>query len=60
MTVESFVRPKDLKALTGLSRTTVWRLEKKGEFPQRRQLSEGAVGYLLSEVRAWMSSRCPA
>ena len=42
---------------TGLSRTTVWRLERQGAFPARRRLSPGAVGWLESEVDEWIASR---
>jgi prophage regulatory protein len=39
--------------LSGLSRTTRWRLERKGKFPARRQISENRIGWLLSEVLEW-------
>ena len=42
---------------TGISRTTIWRLERKGVFPLRRQLSSGAVGWIEAEVEAWIASR---
>ncbi len=53
----NIARPRDLPALTGLSKTTIWRLERAGNFPQRIQLSIGAVGYLISEIQAWLDSR---
>lgn len=43
--------------VSGLSRTTAWRLEKEGQFPCRRQLSPNAVGWLQIEVEAWVKSR---
>jgi prophage regulatory protein len=54
---DRFIREPEVKRVTGLSRTTRWRLERKGKFPQRRQLSENAVGWLESEIRLWMASR---
>ena len=42
---------------SGLSRTSIWRLESRGEFPQRRQLSPQRVGWLRSEVEAWAKHR---
>lgn len=42
---------------TNLSRSTAWRLEKEGKFPKRRQISAKAVGWLQSEVEAWIESR---
>jgi predicted DNA-binding transcriptional regulator AlpA len=42
---------------TGLSRTTIWRIERHGAFPDRRQLSPGAVGWIEAEVEAWIANR---
>ena len=50
-------RKKAVVTLTGLSATTVWRLTRRGEFPQPIRLSPGAVGWLDSEIRAWLAQR---
>ncbi len=55
----SFWRTKKVWEETGLSRTTIWRLEQAGKFPRRRQLTPGRVGWLESEVLEWMESRPP-
>jgi prophage regulatory protein len=52
-------REKEVRLATKLGRTTRWRLENEGKFPARRQLSENAVGYLRSEIEAWLASRKP-
>ena len=44
---------------TGLSRVTIWRLERTGIFPLRRKLSANAVGWIEAEVEAWIASRDP-
>ncbi len=44
-------------AIVGLSRATIWRLEGKGEFPARLQLSAGRVGYLRCDVEQWLAER---
>ena len=56
---ERVVRARDLKSYTGLSPTTCWRLgkDKKSNFPAKIKLSAGAVGYLLSELLAWLDSK---
>lgn len=54
---DRYVREDECRRLSGLSRVTRWRLEQKGKFPRRRQLSENAVGWLLSEVLKWCNSR---
>lgn len=52
-----FLRDSQVSALTGLSKSTRWRLEKYGTFPKRRQLSAKAVGWLESEIEEWMHTR---
>jgi len=42
---------------TGLSRSTVWRLEREGKFPKRIQLSPNCVGWKKSDVLDWLASR---
>jgi len=49
---DRFLREREVRSMTGLSRTTLWRLERVAEFPRRRQISPGAVGWLESEVLA--------
>lgn len=47
---------KALKALIGLSRTTVWRLEKRGEFPARVMVGR-RVAWRRTEVYRWIYAR---
>ena len=42
---------------TGLSRSTIWRLERGGTFPRHRRISLNAVGWIEHEVDAWIQSR---
>jgi prophage regulatory protein len=42
---------------TGLSRSTIWRLERRGAFPLHRRISANAVGWLEDDVDAWILSR---
>ena len=51
------VRDSEAGKITGTSRTTRWRLEREGKFPRRVQLSAGAVGWLASELQAWIRER---
>ena len=51
------LRAADLPAVTGLSTATLWRLERRGEFPGRRRVSPRCVGWLSSEVEEWLRSR---
>ncbi len=54
---ERILRIREVIEITGLSRTTVWRMERKGEFPTRVQLGVGSVGWRDSELRNWLANR---
>ena len=51
------IRWPEVQNLTGLSRTTVDRLERTGGFPCRVILSRNAVGWRKAEILAWAQSR---
>jgi prophage regulatory protein len=53
----SYLRFNEVIRRTGLSRMTIWRLERQGEFPNRRQLAKNCVGWVEEEVAGWMKSR---
>lgn len=42
---------------TGLSQSTIRRLEKAGDFPQRLLLGKAAVGWIEGEVLGWLETR---
>lgn len=48
---------KKVKDITGLSRTTAWRRQKAGDFPQPVVISPGRVGWRESDIAAWKASR---
>ncbi|HAT1514632.1 TPA: AlpA family phage regulatory protein [Morganella morganii] len=43
--------------LTGLSRSTIWKLENNGDFPERITLSKRSIRWIESEVMHWVSVR---
>jgi prophage regulatory protein len=54
----SILRKRTVRQRTGLSDTTIWRLEKAGDFPARVQITEaGAVGWYEDEIDAWVHDR---
>ena len=57
MTTTRLINEKQVLALIGLSRSTLWRLEQSGQFPSRRQVSTRAVRWNLAEVLEWIESR---
>jgi len=48
---------KDVKNLTGFSRSTIYRLIAKGKFPKQFKRSERLVAWLESDINAWLNSR---
>jgi prophage regulatory protein len=48
--------PAVLKA-TGLRRSTVYRMIKKGEFPRQIKLGVRSSGWLESDIKEWIESR---
>lgn len=54
---DTYLRWSTVQAVCGLSRVTIWRMERDSLFPRRRQLSANSVGWLKSEVDAWIESR---
>jgi prophage regulatory protein len=51
------LRLRDVIGRTGLSRSTIWRLERRNMFPSRIQLSENAVGWPETDVTLWLAKR---
>src|SRR5215468_1669096 len=43
-----------------VSRTTLWRMERAGLFPRRIQVSANRIGWLESDVDAWLDERKPS
>jgi prophage regulatory protein len=47
----------EVRQRTGLSRSTIWRLERSGSFPKRIQVSVNVVAWREDEVTAWIASK---
>ncbi len=54
---ESIQRKPVVLARVGLSDPAVWRLERDGLFPKRFKLGGNSVGWLKSEIDAWIELR---
>lgn len=50
-------RRSDVLRLTGLSKSTLYRLEHQGDFPSSFRLTERCVAYRLSDVYRWMEDK---
>ena len=51
------LRTKQVSQATGLSRGTIYRLERSACFPRRRRLGLNSVAWVESEVDEWMARR---
>ncbi len=55
--VERLLRRREVEAITGLARSTIYRLMKDGTFPRPIRVGPSAVRWRLSDIEAWMASR---
>jgi prophage regulatory protein len=58
--IGNVVRLPAVCRMTGLGRSTIYRMEALGRFPQRFKLGLRAVGWMESEVQAWLTMRAKA
>jgi prophage regulatory protein len=54
------VRIPEVLARTGLSRSTLYRLEADGTFPRRVKLGQRSVAFREAELLEWIESRSQA
>lgn len=56
-TQDRILRSKEVQKIAGVSRTTLWRMERKGQFPSRVPLGTGSIGWRMSEVEEWIKQK---
>lgn len=54
---ENFLRLSDVMKRTGLSRSSIYLNIKNGHFPKNISIGARSVGWLESEINAWMQNR---
>ena len=54
---DRIVREKETRLLTGLCRSTRWRLTRAGLFPAPVQITDRLIGWRESELVHWIASR---
>lgn len=47
----------EVSHISGLARTSIYRLIKDGKFPAPIKIGERAVGWRLDEITSWLESR---
>lgn len=58
-TEERFVTTEELIKRLKVSRSTIWRLQQSGKFPESRNVFAGRKVWLESEVEQWMRGANP-
>lgn len=51
------IRPSELANLLGVSKQTVWRMEKRGDLPARFKISKRAVGWTRESIREFLEAK---
>lgn len=51
------IRPKELSEILGVSRTTLWRMQNRGNLPNCIRISAGAVGWIESDIENWLKAK---
>jgi prophage regulatory protein len=54
---DAFLTRDQVSEITSLSRATIWRAQRRGEFPNYEQLSAGRVGLKRSTLDEWLLGR---
>jgi prophage regulatory protein len=54
---DRFVGKPEVLRIVGFSQATLWREVRAGRFPAPVPISANRVGFLESEVKAWMADR---
>lgn len=55
--MQRFIRRPEVLKKTGLSATTIYNLERRGEFPQHTMLTPRCAAWAEQDVDAWLDSR---
>ncbi len=53
----TLLRRRGIESITGLSRSTIYELIKKGQFPKPIKLTERAVAWSRADVLAWVEMK---
>ncbi|SFT49712.1 helix-turn-helix transcriptional regulator [Pseudomonas marincola] len=54
--IDRFLRMSEVVQLTSLSRSTIWRRIRAGEFPDSVPITPGRVGWKASDIAKWQNN----
>ena len=53
---DRLLRRREVEKITGIGRSSIYRLMKKGKFPRGVRIGSKVVRWRLSEIMAWLKS----
>jgi prophage regulatory protein len=56
----NILRLRAVCRITGLGRSSIYRMQANGQFPQRVKIGARAVGWIEREVQEWLANRAVA
>ena len=56
-TYDRLIRFPEVRKICGLSRSSVWRLQRAGQFPRAYKISSRACAWSLSDLSIWMEEQ---
>ena len=54
---DRILRPREVCEVLGLSRTTLWRRTRDGDFPPPIRLGANFIGWRSTDVEGWLQGR---
>lgn len=57
MTLDRYIRIKELAMMLGISKQTIYRLVAQNKFPKQIRLTERTAVWRLSTIEQWISER---
>ena len=57
---DRLLRRRQVEEITGMSRSSIYKMMQNGEFPRPVKIGPTAVRWRASDIRAWVESRAVA
>ena len=54
---DRLLRRRQVEEITGMSRSTIYKMMQNGDFPRPVKIGPAAVRWRSSDIRAWVESR---
>lgn len=54
---DRFLRMPEVEKLTGMKKSTIYAHAREGSFPNPKQIGSRSIGFLESDVQAWIAAR---